>query len=683
MNVRKLRLLKLSLLLFSLVSTNCTAEASEWNKIEITPGGEGAQEENLKRKVFESLNLDYPGLEKVKQRYEEGDVNAALQELLKYYRSRNGIVNPLMDYPKTLSKGDAKKADDALELKFYIKNYTDKNGESYRFPVKEDGQIDWSYQPSKEGEFRSQLFRMHWVVSQGKAYYVTKNEDYVKSWIRVYGDFLRQYAVPEGKSEGIYGSYGPLPVCERLSGVMDMFFYSIQSANFSPEWLSAFSVGLDEQTEHIRRNYYSSGGKTNNITIAQEVTVEKAGILFPEFKKSKEWTADATQRLSDEMKRQFLPDGMLWEVDLSYHIGTVANFYDVVVLVQANHCEDILPALYLESMRKSTSLLMNLMYPDYTLEAFNDTRRTWTKSTIVKNLNKYVRMFPDNKEMQWVATSGKSGVKPTHLTQAFTSSGYYVLRDGWDKSSTMLIHTNNPTAAWHNQGDNGTFSIYRNGRLFFPDSGCYTYDNGATREWYRSAKQHNTLTLDDKPIKDADRNGTFLKMEELKGNTAVVVTSNQSYPTLNHRRAIFHVDRKFFVIVDEGVGTASGKVSVNFHLCEGTESEVVYDLDQCGAHTAFADGNNMMYRTFSDSPITAKGFMGKVSENIHVTKERKSYEVNIQKTSDKTARFITGLLPIDKKLVDVAAQFTEPYTADKIAVAVTVAGKKYQLECKL
>lgn len=165
MNVRKLRLLKLSLLLFSLVSTNCTAEASEWNKIEITPGGEGAQEENLKRKVFESLNLDYPGLEKVKQRYEEGDVNAALQELLKYYRSRNGIVNPLMDYPKTLSKGDAKKADDALELKFYIKNYTDKNGESYRFPVKEDGQIDWSYQPSKEGEFRSQLFRMHWVVS--------------------------------------------------------------------------------------------------------------------------------------------------------------------------------------------------------------------------------------------------------------------------------------------------------------------------------------------------------------------------------------------------------------------------------------------------------------------------------------------------------------------------------------
>lgn len=155
------------------------------------------------------------------------------------------------------------------------------------------------------------------------------------------------------------------------------------------------------------------------------------------------------------MKRQFLPDGMLWEVDLSYHIGTVANFYDVVVLVQANHCEDILPALYLESMRKSTSLLMNLMYPDYTLEAFNDTRRTWTKSTIVKNLNKYVRMFPDNKEMQWVATSGKSGVKPTHLTQAFTSSGYYVLRDGWDKSSTMLIHTNNPTAAWHNQGTTG------------------------------------------------------------------------------------------------------------------------------------------------------------------------------------------------------------------------------------
>ena len=38
-----------------------------------------------------------------------------------------------------------------------------------------------------------------------------------------------------------------------------------------------------------------------------------------------------------------------------------------------------------------------------------------------------------------MATEGNEGEKPTYLTKAYKYSGYYILRNGWDAGSTMLI----------------------------------------------------------------------------------------------------------------------------------------------------------------------------------------------------------------------------------------------------
>lgn len=683
--------------------SSCSLDEKVWEPQ--SEGGEitGSVEQNdtINKRAFEILNLDYPGLENVKSYYEKNEYYLAMKALLDYYRLRTDVVNPTISLINvSIGDGEQQQADWAVDHKFYVKNFDDpETGEPYLFPDNADGLIDWAYQPVTDSEFRSQLYRMHWVGPQGKAYRVSGDEKYVNSWIEVYGDFLRQY--PDAEANEL-GTYDPLPVAERLSGAVDAFFYFLNSVNFTPEWLSTYLVALYDQVEYITNHYYgASSGTGNNITVAQEVTVFKSALMFPELTAAQEWLTDGSTRLAADVENQFLDDGFLWEVDLSYHIGTVANFHDAMLMAEANGKTSLLPSTFVESLRKATEVVMNLTYPDYSVEAFNDTRPTsYTKSVLTRNFREYNEMFPDNDEMKWMATSGASGTKPTHLTKAFTSSGYYVLRSGWDANATMLIHTNNPTAAWHNQGDNGTFSLYQNGRHFFPDSGCFTYNNGSTREWWRSAKQHNTMTLDDKAIADENRNGTFLKMEEQDGNTAVVVTENQSYSNLKHRRAIFHVNREFFVIVDEGIGNAAGKVSVNFHLCDnagayantkdyqnevGDPANVVYDADLYGAHTAFSDGNNILVRTFSDTDaISFDSWTGKTSWVIDEWRDRKSYEIYQQKTADQTARFITVLLPYDgtsAKTVDAA--FTKAYDANGAAVEVTVDGTQYQLSYTL
>lgn len=74
------------------------------------------------------------------------------------------------------------------------------------------------------------------------------------------------------------------------------------------------------------------------------------------------------------------------------------------------------------------------------MDNFNDTRSArLSKSVLIKNFKRYVEMFPDNENMKWMATEGNEGEKPTYLTKAYKYSGYYILRNGWDAGSTMLI----------------------------------------------------------------------------------------------------------------------------------------------------------------------------------------------------------------------------------------------------
>ena len=47
-----------------------------------------AQTPELKPEVFELLNLEYKGLEKVKAAYETGDTTIAAAELLNYFKAR-------------------------------------------------------------------------------------------------------------------------------------------------------------------------------------------------------------------------------------------------------------------------------------------------------------------------------------------------------------------------------------------------------------------------------------------------------------------------------------------------------------------------------------------------------------------------------------------------------------------
>ncbi|NDV79514.1 heparin-sulfate lyase HepC [Dysgonomonas sp. 511] len=664
------------------------------------PGGTGSSKPNdvINAKLFDVIDLNYPGLERAKSFYESGLYYDAAKEMLEYYRLRVNVTNPNLSLINiTASEDDKLKANYAMDnSRFFVNNFYEDADAKKPYSLNNGGKINWEFKPDgASDEYQKQLHRHQWFVPQAKVYRVSNDEKYIQSWISVYKDWLENNPMPESGTNTT--TWWQLQVAERLTGQTQLFEYYKNSVNFTPEWFSEFMAYFADHADFLVKYPYSGG----NILISQANALAFAGVLFPEFKNASAWMTEGYQILADEVGTQFLSDGMHLELDLSYHIAAIADYYEVKKLADANSSiTGSLPTNFNESLHKAAEVVMHFTYPnffdtklsDYCVPGFNDTRqKSWSRSVLKRNFGRYNEMFPSNQELLYMYSVGKQGKQPATTPKSFPAAGYHVLRNGWDKASTMFILSNNYAEGaiqiWsHNQPDNGTFELYHNGRNFFPDTGVYSYytEGGANtdRKWYRQTKVHNTMTLNDGNITKAL--GKTLKVAS-DATAEVVAVENQGYTNLKHRRYVFFVDKKFFVLIDEGIGSASGSVALNYHLCEGSNSEVVIDNAANGAHTAFADGNNMIIRTFANNAISTTSFNGKVSYSPGVEAGRNSFCVNMTKEAGQTARYITVLYPAgDASSVSIDAAFKNAeYQETGVAAEVTINGKKYDVKCDL
>lgn len=673
---------------------------------ELTP--ENKEDAVLNAAVFDQLNLDYPGLEKVKQYYEAGENYLAASALLEYYRTRTNVTNPnlsLVDVTST--DADLSKANYALEYRFYVNGQLEDAETGMPYSIGKKGELNWANNPKgTSDEYQKQLHRHQWFIPQAKVYRTTRDEKYINSWIEVYGDWITQNPQPAKDKIG-EGPWWQLQVSSRLTDQVQLLEYYKVSNNFTPEWLTIFLASFAEQADFLQDNEYKSGG---NILISQANALVTVGMLMPEFKNANGWKQKGYQILDTEVA-QFMADGWHQEFSLHYHLGTVDSFYEVIKLANANNET----TNYKEPLRKATEVLMHFVYPNYFTKGtsaaseekldqivpmFND---SWnkTRSVIQKNFKRYAEMFPDNKELASMAAAGNSNTIPEHHPdneiKVFENAGFYIMRNGWAPESTVMIFSNNKfneksntfASYSHNQPDNGTFELYINKRNFFPDSGVCAYEGDgeiqATRNKFRKTINHNTLTLGDNDYTDASGEAKPLLVKN-NGTYETLVFQNQGYSKLTHRRAVFYVNKQFFVLVDEGIGEATGTVKLNFNPCRHKE-EIAFDNAAMGAHTTFADGNDIVIRTFPTEGATfteKEGFVAYVVKNT-IFDERNAYSIQQEKAADETARFITVILPCkETSNQEINAEFTdEGYNANGASVKVTINGQTYDLSYTL
>lgn len=696
-----------------ILAASCSSEVfSEQpvGDIDLRPSVGKGEAEGLDTGVFGLLNLDYDGLADVKAYCEAEDWYNASIALLDYWRSRpvyNPNSNVLTPSATASEQNIAAQATAEGGWRFHVAVYRESGEDNaqaewlYWSFAGDDGAINWDMVPAgleKEKEFLSQKHRLQWMLPQAKTYAVTKDEKYMTAWFEAWKSYNEKFPVPEGQTNAT--EWSGLQPCCRMNDLLDALPYYLHSENFTPEVLLYVLRTVYNHVESIRQNLMAE--ETSNIRLTQEQAILTSGILMPEFVKASEWFSEGSNAIARQLTAQFNEDGVHNEFDISYHIGAVADFMTIYKMAQVNGRTAEFPADYLECLRSAAGFVKDVIYPNYSTDNFNDTRSArMTKSVLTRNLRQYSEMFPDDEEMKWVATQGLYGTKPVSTLVTYPVSGYYMMRNGWTSGSTMLVHksTYDLDKKWHNQSDNGTVSLYVNGRRFLPDAGCYTYNDGSNRRIYASTEMHNVVT---KAVRNGDnvefknyeaREGKLLLAENNSGYE-VLVTENPAYSDLTIRRAIFFVDDKYFVIVDEAYGAcADTQLNLNFKLWGGKDAEeggvkyaVLDDLEgnAAGAHSNFSDNNNLIIKSFSETAdnISFTNGTGYFSNEIDTRVQRRWFRLNVDKKAGKAVRFISVLYPCEKadghsisaEFLDNSPENAGTFHPEGVSVRVTVDG---------
>lgn len=641
--------------------------------------------EKVNAQAFELLNLDHPGLEKVKAQYKKGKLKKAAEALLTYYRERKGVVNPDIDLNNIkVSKSDQKWADDALVHTFFAhKGYQP----SYNYGK----DINWKYWPVKDNELRWQFHRLQWFTPMGKVYQKTKDEKYAIEWKAEYLDWIKknplvevtpsQFEMEDNKNlsadvENARFAWRPLEVTHRLQDQISQFSLFLSSPNFTPEFLTEF---LWNYYRHANFTMHHFSAKGNHLLFeAQRMFF--AGTFFPEFKDAKTWQKTGIDILNREIKKQVYNDGGQFELDPQYHLACINIFVRAIEIAQANNNVSVIPQSYRDIVEKMIEFYENVSFPDYTIPCFSDSH-LGNPDVEIRNYRNWAKLFPNNQSIKWFATRGKEGHCPDHLSHGALNTGFFTFRTGWTPASTIMVLKAGPKGEWHAQPDNGTFCLWFNSKNLFPDTGSYVYAGPGEvqkeRDWFRSTAQHNTLTLDDKNLESTVSHTLLWKGD---GDEQVLVTENQSYKDLKHRRTVFFVDQKYFVIVDEAIGSATGKLNLHFLLTDGdTDVDNVTNT----IRSNYNSESNVMLQCTGSQKLNLEKRDGFYSFYYRKKTPRPNFTFSTEKKDGSTVRFVTVIYP-DKKVEGYSASSKILSATDKsLKVEVNVNGQTKVLSVSL
>lgn len=213
------------------------------------------------------------------------------------------------------------------------------------------------------------------------------------------------------------------------------------------------------------------------------------GILFRDFAGADKWYELAMTRLEEHLDREINSDGFQFERSVHYHISDIGNFFYVYQLAKIN--EVMVGEAWEAKLESLFTTLTQIAYPDKSAPVLqDDTNRPWSEKNEIGEVMALGYLLFDKPEYGYFAASSVTPnmywfisaeqleslkdikeKKPRHKSLSFEETGYYIMRQGWNKKNHMMIITAglDDKKPDHQHGDMLGVQAYANGRVLLPN----------------------------------------------------------------------------------------------------------------------------------------------------------------------------------------------------------------------
>jgi len=535
-----------------------------------------------------ALDLDFPGLEKVKAAAVAGDLAAAQSAYLAYRRTASPVQwkpMPAEQPPKAVAQTDTV-GDEICE--HHLRN-------PYHFSsqVGDQGKdFNWTYNPvpntdpgfTDEWTFCVVSRTQYWKLL-GEAYWKTRNEKYAAEWVAQLADFAKKNPVNHqtvGQEPSLWRSLdAAIRVGESWPSA---YVHFLNSPSFTPEAQWLYLKQIRDHALMLQAGLLRDPARSGNWVTTECLGLYTIGTLFPELREAADWRKVALDRITVELERVTPPDGMEAELTPSYHYVTANGFFELFKLAQLN--QRPVPEAFRSKLLNMYRAPLVVMDQRGDTVPTNDSSPTNAQSLALKGL-----LLGSDPLLEWAASHGERGVQPPDST-CLPYAGFYAMRSGWKRDDMFLFFRGGPVGLAHEHQDMLEIVVKAWDKTLLPEPGSYNYDHSDWRRFAIGTASHNTIIVDGKW---QHRPASKVPVLEPTGNPwvttplfdYVAATYNSGYQTsvydptkeyhperwvgpldlsVSHTRRVLYLRPYYALVLDTLDGTGEHTFDAHFHM---------------------------------------------------------------------------------------------------------------------
>jgi hypothetical protein len=456
-----------------------------------------------------------------------------------------------------------------------------------------------------------ELNRHQHFVTLGKAYQLTREEKYTREFVAQFYEWQAHNPYPAGVNwasslEVAFRSLSWIWARELFAG----------ASSFSEKFQEDLLAALERNAKFIERNlsfYFSP----NTHLLGEGVALFFIGVLFPELRAASRWRERGWRIVLEAARRQVRKDGGYFEQSTYYHVYALDFFLHARILASWNRIP--IPDEFDQTVLAMLEYLAALgtagpppSFGDDDGGRLFDPSRNRTEHLLDPlSTGSVLYARPDFKaaagqlreETLWLLGPGSAGefdrmqkVASSSHSQAFPATGTYILAS----EGLRLAMDAGPLGSargGHGHADALSVCVAADGSSWIGDQGTFTYTGSReARDQFRGTRAHNTLVvdgLDQADIVDPFAWGRFPQVSVerwITGETFdLLEASHDGYarlaPPVRHRRLVFFVKDRFWLVVDAMEGQGHRKLEILWH-----GPPAGFELD--AAHRALAVSNS-------------------------------------------------------------------------------------------